>query len=380
MSAVDPKVEEALDTLALGPVTRRRLFKGTGLASATLAASALLAACGSDDNKSGEAAAGGAGDFPSTPKWRFVFVNHVTTNPFFTPTQYGAQDACALLNCEFQWTGSKDSIVGEMVNATNSAISAKADGIAVAVVDKAAFRDPVNKALDAGIPVVSYNADGARDDTGTARLAYIGQGLYESGFQLGQRALASGLDGGDVVGFIATPGALNIQPRIDGAGDALKQSGKPIKFTAVGTNADVTKGLSIIDAYAQGHKNLAGMLAVDAGSTQAVGQVVEKYKMRDAGLKVAGGFDLVPETLNAVNGGSLDYTIDQQPYLQGFLPVLYLYFYKLSGGLLFPSETNTGLLFVTKDNVKPYLDTKTRFEGSSTQQQVVERSGAIAHS
>jgi simple sugar transport system substrate-binding protein len=380
MSKVDPAVEQAVDTLGLNPITRRRLLKGTGLASATLAASALLAACGRDENQGGTAAQGGAGDFPSTPKWKFVFVNHVTTNPFFTPTQYGAQDACALLNCEFQWTGSKDSIVAEMVNATNTAISAKADGIAVAVVDKDAFNAPVNQALDAGIPVVSYNADGAKDDPGTNRLAYIGQGLYESGFQLGQRALASGLDSGEVVGFIATPGALNIQPRIDGASDAIKQSGKPIKFTPVGTNADVVKGQQIIDAYAQGHPDLAGMLAVDAGSTQSVGQVVQKYNMRDKGLKVAGGFDLVPETLNAIKGGSLDYTIDQQPYLQGFLPVLYLYLYKLSGGLVFPSETNTGLLFVTKDNVDPYLQTKTRFEGSSTEQQVVQRSGAIAHS
>jgi simple sugar transport system substrate-binding protein len=307
-----------------------------------------------------------------------VFVCHVTTNSFFTPTQYGAQDACALLNCEFQWTGSKASIVAEMVNAMNTAISAKADGIALAVVDKNAFNAPVNQALAAGIPVVSYNADGAKGDPGTNRLAYIGQGLYDSGFQLGQRALASGLDSGDVVGFIATPGQLNIQPRIDGASDAIKQSGKSLKFTPVATNADVTKGLSIIDAYAQGHPNLAGMLAVDAGSTSSVGQVVQKYKMRDKGLKVAGGFDLVPETLQAIKGGSLDYTIDQQPYLQGFLPVLYLYLYKLSGGLVFPSETNTGLLFVTKDTVDPYLQTKTRFEGSSTQQQVVPRSGAIS--
>jgi simple sugar transport system substrate-binding protein len=379
MTHVDPAVEEAIDTLPLNRITRRRLLAGTGLASASLAASALLAACTNNDDKKGDAAAAGAGDFPSTPKWKFVFVCHVTTNSFFTPTQYGAQDACSLLNCEFQFTGSKDSIVAEMVNATNTAISSKADGIALAVVDKAAFKAPVDKALDAGIPVVSYNADGARDDKGTNRLAYIGQGLYESGFALGQRAIEAGLDSGEVVGFIATPGALNIQPRIDGASDAIKQSGKSLKFTPVGTNADVPKGLSIIDAYAQGHSNLAGMLAVDAGSTSSVGQVVEKYKMRDKGLKVAGGFDLVPETLNAINGGSLDFTIDQQPYLQGFLPVLYLYLYKLSGGLIFPSETNTGLLFVTKDNVKPYLETKTRFEGSSTEQQVVQRSGAIAH-
>ena len=378
MSKVDPVVEQAVDTLGLNKVTRRRLLGGVGLTSASLAASALLAACTNNDDKKSTAAAAGAGDFPSTPKWKFVFVCHVTTNSFFTPTQYGAQDACSLLNCEFQFTGSKDSIVAEMVNATNTAISAKADGIALAVVDKDAFRAPVDKALDAGIPVVSYNADGARDDKGTNRLAYIGQGLYESGFALGQRAIEAGLDSGEVVGFIATPGALNIQPRIDGASDAIKQSGKSLKFTPVGTNADVPKGLSIIDAYAQGHPNLAGMLAVDAGSTQSVGQVVQKYNMRSKSLKVAGGFDLVPETLNAIKGGSLDYTIDQQPYLQGFLPVLYLYMYKLSGGLVFPSETNTGLLFVTKDNVDPYLQTKTRFEGSSTEQQVVQRSGAIA--
>jgi simple sugar transport system substrate-binding protein len=379
MSKVDPVVEQAVDTLDLNRVTRRRLLGGVGLTSASLAASALLAACtNNDDNKGDSASATAAGDFPSTPKWKFVFVCHVTTNSFFTPTQYGAQDACALLNCEFQWTGSKDSIVAEMVNTMNTAISAKADGIAVAVVDKNAFKAPVDQALAAGIPVVSYNADGAKDDPGTNRLSYIGQGLYDSGFQLGQRAIASGLESGEAVGFIATPGALNIQPRIDGASDAIKQSGKPVKFTAVGTNADVTKGLSIIDAYAQGHPDLAGMLAVDAGSTSSVGQVVQKYKMRDKGLKVAGGFDLVPETLQAIKGGSLDYTIDQQPYLQGFLPVLYLYMYKLSGGLVFPSETNTGLLFVTKDTVDPYLQTKTRFEGSSTEQQVVQRSGAIS--
>jgi simple sugar transport system substrate-binding protein len=379
MSKVHPVVEEAVETLGLNKVTRRRLLGGVGLTSASLAASALLVACTNNDDKSSDsAAATSAGDFPSTPKWKFVFVCHVTTNPFFTPTQYGAQDACALLNCDFQWTGSKDSIVAEMVNATNTAISAKADGIALAVVDKNAFKAPVDQALAAGIPVVSYNADGAKDDPGTNRLAYIGQGLYDSGFQLGQRAIESGLDSGEVVGFIATPGQLNIQPRIDGASDAIKQSGKSLKFNPVATNADVTKGLSIIDAYAQGHPDLAGMLAVDAGSTQSVGQVVQKYKMRDKGLKVAGGFDLVPETLQAIKGGSLDYTIDQQPYLQGFLPVLYLYMYKLSGGLVFPSQTNTGLLFVTKDTVDPYLQTKTRFEGSSTEQQVVQRSGAIS--
>jgi len=377
MPEIHAKVEEAVETLGLGSVTRRRLLSGAGLASASLAATALLSAC-TDDNGSTSSTSGAVGNFPKTPKWKFVFVCHVTTNPFFTPTQYGAQDACKLLGCDFQWTGSKDAIVAEMVNATRTAISGKADGIALAVVDEKAFREPVDAALDAGIPVVSYNADGSVKDPGSNRLAYIGQGLYESGFALGQRALEQ-IDSGAVAAFIATPGQLNIQPRIDGAQAAIKASGKPIAFTSVATNADITKGLSIIDAYVQGHADVAGLLAVDAGSTQSVGQVVKKYGMRQKSLKVAGGFDLVPETLASVKSGDLDYTIDQQPYLQGFLPVLAMYFYKVSGGLIFPCQTNTGLLFVTKDNVDPYLSSKTRYEGSSTAPRLVERTGAIAH-
>jgi len=373
MKKVHPKVEEAVETLDLNPVTRRRLLAGTGLASASLAAVALLDACGKT-----ETATGAVGNFPKTPNWKFVFVCHVTTNPFFTPTQYGASDASKLLGTSYQWTGSQNAIVAEMVNAVNTGVSGKADGLAVAVVDKDAFRSPIDAALEAGIPVVSYNADGARDDPGSNRLAYIGQGLYDSGYALGQRALTK-LDSGDVAAFIATPGQLNIQPRIDGAQQAFKDSGKPVRFTAVSTNADVTKGLSIIDAYAQGHANLAGMLAVDAGSTQAVGATVAKYKMRDKGLKVAGGFDLVPETLASIKSGDLDYTIDQQPYLQGFLPVLALYFYKLSGGLIFPVQTNTGLLFVTKDTVAQYQSTKSRYEGSDSASKLINRSGPIAH-
>ena len=374
MSNVHPAVEHALETVPLNALTRRRLLRGTGLFSAALAASALtVASCGEQAT-----AVDAIGNFPKTPSWKFVFVCHVTTNPFFTPTQYGAEDACKLLGIQYQWTGSVNSVVAEMVDATNTAVSAKTDGIALAVVDKDAFRAPVNQALDAGIPVVSFNADGARDDPGTNRLAYIGQGLYESGYELGRRALTR-LDSGDVAGFIATPGQLNIQPRIDGAQQAFKDSGKPVTFTPVATNADITQGLSIIDAYVQGHPNLTGLLAVDAGSTQSVGQTVAKYKLRDKGLKVAGGFDLVPETLAAIKSGNLDYTIDQQPYLQGFLPVLALYLFKLTGGLLFPTQTNTGLLFVTKDNVDPYQNSKTRYEGSDTAVKLVERTGPIAH-
>jgi simple sugar transport system substrate-binding protein len=307
---------------------------------------------------------GGATSYPSHPKWKFVFVNHVTTNPFFVPTQYGADDACTLVNCSYQWTGAEDGDVAKMINAINAAISANAAGLAIAVTDKKAFEAPIKRALAKGIPVVSYNADGARGGA-KARMAYIGQALYESGFSMGQR-IAGLVPSGDVALFIAQPGALNIQPRIDGAVAAIKQSGKQLNPKVVATHTDLSRELSIIDSYYLGHKNLKGMFAVDAGDTQGVGQIIQKHSLQ--GKVKGGGYDLLPGTLDLINKGFLDFTIDQQPYLQGFYPVLQLFLYRLSGGLVAPSDTNTGLLYVTKANVKPYLTTKTRYEGSSKAQ------------
>ena len=350
-------------------IRRRSLLKAalSGTAGASLASA--LAACGGTTTTT-PAGPTGEGNFPSHPQWNFVFVNHVTTNPFFVPTQYGIQDAVSTVGCKYQWTGSATSSVSEMVNAMNAAIAAKADGIAVAIIDPTAFNAPVQAALSAGIPVLSYNAD-APTASNNARLAYIGQDLFASGVQVGKR-IASLVPSGDIVGFIATPGSLNIQPRIDGIKDILSTI-PSISFTEVATGAAVNDELSRIEAYYLGHRSLKGMVAVDAGSTQGTSQIMEKYGLAAKGVH-AGGYDLLPKTLQEINSGNLDFTIDQQPYLQGFIPVMQLFLYKLSGGLMAPSDTNTGLLFVTKNNVGPYLNTQTRFEGSSSQQKVVSPS------
>src|ERR1035438_2151196 len=144
-------------------------------------------------------------------------VNHVTTNPFFTPTQSGAADACKLLGCSYQWTGSATSNVSEMVNSINTAVTAGVNGIATTLIDPTAFNKPVAAALAAKIPVVAYNAD----EPSTGRLAYIGQDLFVSGQQMGEH-IAALVPSGDVALFIATPGSANIQPRIDGALATLK--------------------------------------------------------------------------------------------------------------------------------------------------------------
>ena len=197
--------------------------------------------------------------FASHPKYHFVMVNHVTTNSFFTATIYGIQDACALTGCSYQWTGSASSIVNQMVSAFNTAIAAKANGIGCCLIDNTAFNNPVDTALNHGIPVIAYNAD-VSAGTPNNRLAYVGQNNLTAGAAVAQQILKQAKKGDLVAGIIATPGTGNIQPRIDGAKPVLAKAG--INFVEVGTSA--TEGApeyNKISAWYAGHKDVKFMFA-----------------------------------------------------------------------------------------------------------------------
>jgi simple sugar transport system substrate-binding protein len=360
---------EHLDESAAGrPGFDRRTFLRrtalTGVAAGSV--STILAACGKSGTTSSSAAGGGSSSvFGSHKNYKFVFVNHVTTNPFFTPTQYGAADACKLLGCEYQWTGSENSNVSQMVNALNSAVTSGADGIAVALIDLHAFNAPVEAAIKAGIPVIAYNADAP----GNARLAYVGQDLKKAGEEMGKR-IVSAVGSGEVGLFIATPGSANLQPRIEGAEKAIKAAGGGITAHSVATGAAVAQEQSAIEAWYLSHKGAKGMYAVDGGSTESLAKVMQKLGLASKGVH-AGGFDLTEQTQKLLQEGNIEFTIDQQPYLQGFLPVLELFMYKVSGTLTGPAEVDTGLKFLNKETVGPYVKTKTRYEGTSAAVTVV---------
>jgi simple sugar transport system substrate-binding protein len=336
-------------------VTRRAALTGGAAGIAALA----LEACGSSSNSSASGSSSAASIFGFNKSQHYVLVNHVTTNIFFTPTQNGAADACKLLGCSYTWTGSSTSNVGQMVNSINSAVTGKADGIATSLISPTAFNKPVQSALSAGIPVVAYNAD----EPQTGRLSYIGQDLFLSGQEMGKH-IASLVSSGEIALFIATPGAANIQPRINGAQDTLK-SHPSIKAHVVATGAAVPAELTVINSWATGHPTAKGMFAVDAGSTQGVAQTIQKQGLRQKGWK-GGGYDLTPTTESLLSKGYIDFTIDQQPYLQGFLPILQLYLYNASQHLTGIAEVDTGLKFLSKSTIGPYATTKSRYEGTGT--------------
>ncbi len=331
--------------------------KALGMAAMGLGGAALAAGLGGASVQ--EALAAGTG----LPKksYKFVFVNHVTTNPFFTPTQYGIEDACAWTGSTSQWTGSQNSVVSEMVAAMQTAIAAKVDGIAVSLVDPKAFNKPTLDALSVGIPVIGYNAD----TTGNGRLSYVGQSLYQSGYNIANKWLPMLKKGSHVMLSIATPGSLNLQPRLNGYMQAIKDAGNPVTYDVVNSGVQSSDELSRIESYYLSHKSVAGLFGTGATDTLACGLISKKYGLAAKGV-ISAGYDLLPQTLALIASGDMTFTTDQQPYLQGFLPIVQMYMYKLSGGAVSPANVDTSLAYVTKANVNIYTATKSRFEGSTT--------------
>jgi simple sugar transport system substrate-binding protein len=382
---VDPVVDEAIETLNMkdGP-TRRKLIEGAGLFSATAAASALIAACTSSSSSSATSTAsptitsGGHNPFPTLPTQQYYFNNHADTNEFFTPTKYGYADAATLLGLPTPiWGGSATSADSEMVSFMNTAIAAKPAGIATTVIDSS-MTTPVANAMNAGIPVVTYNADGIYvhgvPQIYTNRLSYTGQALYVSGQIMGDQIKSLVPGGGEIAIFIATPGTGNIQPRYDGAVSVL---GSSYSVSEIGTTTVDATELSTEKSYILGHKStLKGVFAVDSGSTANLYGALTSTGM--AGKIPAGGFDTDPRTLNGLKADVVKFSIFQDPYLQGFLPTLYLYLYNLSGAQLTPPDTDTSLTVLTPSNVSGFLKAS-RYQGGSSAQLYIPRPPGPIH-
>ena len=353
-------------------LTRRTALTGSAAAIAAIA----LEACGSSSSSTSQAAStsSGSGPYGSSGGHKFVMVNHVTTNSFFTATIYGCQDACALTGSSFQWTGSNNSIVSDMVSAFNTAIAAKANGIGCALIDNTAFNAPTAQALSSGIPVIAYNADvsaGTKND----RMAYIGQNNLTAGAAVGEAILKAGVKSGDkVAGIIATPGTGNIQPRIDGAKPILTGAG--VNFVEVGTSA--TEGApeyNKISSWYAGNKDVRWMMAVDSGDSNAVAQFIKAEGL--SGKVGASVWDVGLPVAQAIQAGYVTATIDQQAYLQGFDTIMQLFLWNVSGGLMKPTDTDTGIGIVTKANVAPYL-IPNRFEGTSSAKKALSTPSSIS--
>jgi simple sugar transport system substrate-binding protein len=309
---------------------------------------ALALTCGTcgcsrqDSSESGAAVA----PRPDGQKFKFVVVSHATAVPFFVPVRKGVEEAGKLLGVEATFTGPPGFDIARQVEFIQAAIAGGADGIATTMPNPDAFRDVVAEAMARGIPVLALNADAP--DSG--RLAYIGQGNFEAGQSMGREIRKLLPEGGPVLLCTHTAGAFNLEERLRGV-QSILEGAAGFSTHVLATSTDLVKASSLIASYCQGHPDTRGCFGVDDITGSAIAQVIEREGWK--GKVYGGGFDLVPDVMSAIQQGTMQFTIDQQPYLQGFQSIVQLYLLKRFQ--LAPTDVNTGVAAITAANVDTVL-------------------------
>lgn len=275
-------------------------------------------------------------------QYQFVFISHGSAgDPFHSVIKQGMQDAAKQLGVKAEMIFCEGD-VARQVNALETAIAGKPDGIAISLTDEKAFDAGVKNAIQKGIPVIAFNMD---DPTPNARLAYVGQDMETSGYAIGKE-IAKYLKKGDhVVIPEEVPGMLYAVLRSKGIKQALKEIGATWEELDAGYERALTT--SRISAYLMGHPETKAIIGVGGLTTEVAGQVVKDLNL--TGKVLVGGFDVLPSTLGAIEKGITKAVVDQQPYLQGYLSVVQLYL--IAMGKFSAIDMDTGRAIVNSENV-----------------------------
>ena len=271
-----------------------------------------------------------------------------SSNAFFEAVVNGAKDAAAQqgVQLDIQF-GEEDQSREKTILET--AVANKVDGIAVNIADDDAYKEVMCKAMQQGIPVVTFNIDNSHHGApgSSCRMAFMGQNFVAAGYALGKRMIADGhLKKGDKVFTpVEAPQATYAVQRHEGVQKALSEIGATSEILGVGN--DSGQALSLMTQYLIGHPDTAAVIGLGQNPTSQAVQAI-----KDAGLKIpAGGFDVSKSILDDIKNGRLIATVDQQPYSQGYFAVTQLALNLKYG--LWPSEMDTGGTgLVDKSNYK----------------------------
>ncbi|MGX1472491.1 UNVERIFIED_CONTAM: ABC-type sugar transport system substrate-binding protein [Streptomyces canus] len=320
-----------------------RNHRAAALAATVLAGTLLAAGCSSssggkqsEDNSADGASAGKA----STPRMTIAMITHAEPgDTFWDLIRKGAQAAAAKDNIKLVY--SADPSAGAQANLVQNAIDQKVDGIALTAAKPDAMKAVVAKAEKAGIPVTGFNS-GLDDWKKLGMLEYFGQDENIAGQAFGERLNSLGAK--HALCVVQSQGQVALESRC--AGLAKGFSGKTDKIYVTGTDMPSVK--STITAKLQQDSSIDQVVTLGAPFALTAIQSV-----KDAGSKAkVATFDLNKDLVAAVQNGSIEFAVDQQPYLQGYLAVDALWLYKnngnVSGGGTAP--VLTGPAFITKEN------------------------------
>ncbi|MGC5566524.1 sugar ABC transporter substrate-binding protein [Streptomyces dioscori] len=323
--------------------TSRPRSRRIALVAAAAAAALMVTGCSSDsggkkaEEDSGNASAGKA----DTPRMKIAMITHAAAgDTFWDLVRKGAETAAAKDNVELVYSNNPDS--AKQANLVQNAIDQKVDGIAVTLSKPDAMKDVVAKAEKAGIPVVGLNG-GIDDWKEQGLLSYFGQDEFVAGEAFGEKLNALGAKNNICV--IHEQGSVSLEARCSGVKKTFK--GKTTTLNVNGTNMPSVK--STINAKLKQDTSIDYVVTLGAPFALTAVQSVD-----DAGSKAkVATFDLNKEMVDAVKGGDIEFAVDQQPYLQGYLSVDSLWLYKTNGNFSGGGQEPvlTGPAFVDKDNV-----------------------------
>jgi ABC-type sugar transport system substrate-binding protein len=250
-----------------------------------------------------------------------IFITH-DMHPFFVPTIVGMSDACLAVGWECSFVGPPSFSVEGTLERIESAIASGPDAIAMVFSDPEAYNELAQDAVDQGISVVGYNTD--NDFRADAGLGYVGQDQFNAGFQNGLQAAkwageVTGRDDGKIVVMTCCPGHTALEERIRGTVAAIEETSGYTTEVLNGTD-DAEQYVANVEAKYQAESDEIVGFAGVSGYTENLGRFAEANSL--GGVVALGGFDLLPTTMESIAAGDMQWTIGQDPYTQGFIPVM----------------------------------------------------------
>lgn len=290
----------------------------------------------------------------------FVFVTSNLQLPYWKAAGTGFANAAGQFKVRSDFTGPQSYDAKAERDAFDQAVQKKATGILISVTDPALLKDSIDKAVAAGIPVITIDSDAPS----SKRLFFIGTNNYQAGFTGGQR-LAQELKGKGNVVVYTMPDQSNLQDRLRGYKDALARTPE-IKITRV---VDIQGDPRIaFDTTTQivgkERDKVDGFVCLEAQSGKEVAGVLNSYHVTG---KVVIAMDTDQETLDLIQKGSIAATIAQKPYTMAFVGMQMLdnlYHHKPSSldtdwakdaYSPIPSFVDTGSELIDKSNVDSFI-------------------------
>ena len=289
----------------------KRLFPTIGVLLLAVLAMAFATACGDDDDDSG----GGSEDVSLTQggDLRIAVITHGSGDSFWAVAKRGAEQAGKDLGVNVQYSESAND-PQKQAQLIDAAVTDKVDGIAVSAPNPDALRDPLKKAVDAGIPVITLNS-GQTDSAELGAMTHVGQDETIAGDAAGQRLAEGGSQ--KLLCVIHEQGNIGLNQRCDGAKQGF---GGEVENLQVKGVEDISTTLTEIQSKLESDDSVDAILTLNPDIAVAARDAIAGSGSE---AKLA-TFDLSGDVVSAIEAGEIEFAVDQQQYLQGYLPVVFL--------------------------------------------------------